>query len=114
VRPAGVVPRGPSRERLRPGLQRQRERQGRVFQAIGVGVVPALNDPHAVAVKALLDELTRLGLLVRHDLPGTFRYNLTHEGERYYYDRNHLGNNVEGSRSTPPGGFTSGTSATRR
>jgi hypothetical protein len=81
-----------------PGFNADVSDKGALFQAIWVGVVPArtLNDPHATAVKAVLDEFTGLGLLERHALPGAFRYNLTHEGERYYYERNHLGNNVEG------------------
>jgi hypothetical protein len=96
--PLGWFPEGLPGSGYVPGYNANANDKDALFQAIWVGVVPArtLNDPHAVAVKAVLDELTRLGLLVRHDLPGIFRYNLTHEGERYYYDRNHLGNNVEG------------------
>lgn len=80
-----------------PGYNADVAEEGVLFQALWVGVVPArtLNDPHAVAVKAVLDEFTRLGLLVRHEIPGAFRYNLTPEGQRYYYERNNLGNNVE-------------------
>lgn len=71
--------------------------RGSALEALWVGEVPErlLNDPHAVAVKAVLDEFTRLGLLVRNDVPGGFRYNLTPDGERYYYERNNFGNNVE-------------------
>lgn len=80
-----------------PGYNADATDKGALFQAVWVGVVPArtLGDPHAVAVKSVLDEFARLGLLARHELPDAFRYNLTHEGEQYYYERNHLGNNVE-------------------
>ncbi len=80
-----------------PGYNADIAARGVMFEALWVGVVPerTLEDPHAVAVEAVLDELTRLGLLVRHELPGEIRYNLTEQGERYYYERNDLGNNVE-------------------
>jgi hypothetical protein len=72
--------------------------RGAALESLWVGEVDAraLDDPRTVAVKAVLDEFTRLGLLVREELPGGSRYNLTHEGERFYYDRNDLGDNVEG------------------
>jgi hypothetical protein len=71
--------------------------KGVAIEALWVGVIPArtLGDPQAVAIKSLLDELTRLGLLERRDALGEFRYNLTRDGERYYYERNEFGNNVE-------------------
>ncbi len=71
--------------------------RGAVLQSQWVAVVPErlLADPHAASVKGVLEELTRLGLLTRTALPGGFRYNLTREGQRYYYERNGLGNNVE-------------------
>ena len=80
-----------------PGYNADVANKGVVFEARWVGVVPARpHDPHAVAVKAVLEEFSRLGLLVRTELPGDeLRYNLTREGERYYYERNDLGVNVE-------------------
>jgi hypothetical protein len=80
-----------------PGYNADVAAKGVVFEALWVGVVPArsLGEPHVAAVKAVLDELARLRLLKRSERPGEFRYNLTHEGERYYYERNNLGNNVE-------------------
>lgn len=70
---------------------------GAVFHGLWTGVLPArsLGEAHAVAVKGILDELTRLGLMVRRDLPDGFRYNLTREGEQYYYERDNLGDNNE-------------------
>jgi hypothetical protein len=72
--------------------------RGVVFEGLWVGEVRTrmLHDPHAVAVKSVLDEFARLGLLVRHELPDRFRYNLTHEGMQYYYDRNYLEDNIDG------------------
>jgi hypothetical protein len=80
-----------------PGFNADVAAKGVALEALWVGLVPArtLDDPQAVAVKAVLDEFTRLGLLVRHELPGGVRYNLTRDGLRYYYERNDLGNNVE-------------------
>lgn len=72
--------------------------RGVIFEGLWVAEVRSrmLDDPHAVAVKAVLDEFTRLGLLVRLELPAGWRYNLTHEGMQYYYDHNDLGDNVDG------------------
>jgi len=80
-----------------PGYNADVAARGVEFEALWVGVVPerTLDDPHAGAVKAVLDELTRLGLLTRTEIPGALRYNLTREGVRYYYERDDLGNNVE-------------------
>jgi hypothetical protein len=81
-----------------PGYNGEVTDKGALFQALWVGVVPerTLDDPHATAVKSVLDELTGLGLLERHELPGAFRYTVTHEGQQYFYERNRLGNNAEG------------------
>jgi hypothetical protein len=72
--------------------------KGAWIQAIWVGVVPSrmLGDSHVAADKAVMDALSDAGLLVRHDSGSEFRYTLTHDGEQYYYERNHLGNNGEG------------------
>jgi hypothetical protein len=72
-----------------------------MYQGLWVAVLPSRtpSDPRAVRIKAVLDELTRVGLLVRSEIPetpGSVRYNLTDDGRRYYYDNNHYGNNVEG------------------
>ncbi len=72
-----------------------------MYQGLWVAVLPSRtpSDPRAVRIKAVLDELTRLGLLVRNaipEIPNGVRYNLTDDGKRYYYDNNHFGNNVEG------------------
>jgi len=79
-----------------PGYNADVAAKGVVFEARWVAETPARPyDPHAIAVKAVLDEFARLGLLVRNELPGGFRYNLTREGEQYYYERSNLGDNVE-------------------
>jgi hypothetical protein len=79
-----------------PGYNADVTDKGAALQALWVAVLPArTNDRHAAAIGAVLDELTRLGLLARDELPGQLRYHLTREGERYYYEDNHLGNNVE-------------------
>jgi hypothetical protein len=67
------------------------------FQAYWVGVIPknALDNHRAVAIKQVLDELTRVKMLVRRDEPEDFRYTLTHEGVRNLYEENDLGNNNE-------------------
>jgi hypothetical protein len=80
-----------------PGYSANVAAKDGMYQGLWVAVVPSrkLDDPHAVAVKAVLDELTRLDLLVRSDVPAGVRYNLTDEGRQYYYEGDHLGNNVE-------------------
>ena len=79
-----------------PGYNADVAAKGVVFEAQWVAQTPARpHDSHTLAVKAVLDEFARLGLLARHELPDGFRYNLTREGERYYYERNTLGTNVE-------------------
>ena len=80
-----------------PGYSADIVDRGVMFEALWVGVVPEhkLNDPHVIAVKALLDELARLGMLTRRDIPGAVRYNLTREGAQYFYERTELGNNEE-------------------
>lgn len=79
-----------------PGYNADVTDKGAAFQALWVAVLPArTDDPHAVAIETVLDELTRLGLVAREALPGHLRYHLTREGEPYFYEDNRLGNNVE-------------------
>ncbi|HEX3548727.1 MAG TPA: hypothetical protein VHT53_00005 [Candidatus Elarobacter sp.] len=68
-----------------------------ILQPLWVGVVRTreLRDPHAVSVKAVLDELARTGMMVRRDIPGGFRYNLTREGASAFYQDDEHGNNPE-------------------
>jgi hypothetical protein len=58
-------------------------------------VRPGARGEQVKAVTLVLDELTRLGLLARRPLADGMHYSLTHEGERYYYDRNDLGHNAD-------------------
>ncbi|HEY0381832.1 MAG TPA: hypothetical protein VGC72_06510 [Candidatus Elarobacter sp.] len=96
--PLGWYPEGRPHRGYYPGYNADVQVRGVVFQGLWVAEVRQrmLDDPHAVAVKSVLDELSRTGLLARQPLPDGFRYNLTREGQQYYYDRNDLDDNVDG------------------
>lgn len=67
------------------------------FQSGWVAVVRAnVQQGEAADVKSVLDEVARVGLVERRTLPDGLHYTLTPEGRRYLYERNDLGNNVEG------------------
>ena len=67
------------------------------FQSGWVAVVRAgVRHGEAADVKSVLDELARVGLVDRRTLPDGMHYTLTPDGRRYLYERNDLGNNVEG------------------
>ncbi|HEY6235656.1 MAG TPA: hypothetical protein VIW69_11190, partial [Candidatus Elarobacter sp.] len=67
------------------------------FQSGWVAVVRAdVQHGQAADVKSVLDELARIGLVERRTLRDGMHYTLTHEGSRYLYEQNDLGNNVEG------------------
>ncbi len=67
------------------------------FQSGWVAVMrPDVQHGQAADVKSVLDELARIGLVERRTLPDGMHYTLTHEGTHYLYERNDLGNNVEG------------------
>ncbi len=94
--PLGWYPAGQPSRGYYPDYTADVARQTGPFQAGWVAVIPP--DEHraqAADVKSVLDELARLGLLVRRTLPDGMHYNLTHEGWHYYYDRDDLGDNVE-------------------
>jgi hypothetical protein len=95
--PLGWYPEGRPQRGYYPGYNADVQVRGVVFQGLWVGEVRrrTLDDPHAAAVKAVLDELARAGLLVRNELPDGFRYNLTRAGQESYYDRNDLDDNVD-------------------
>jgi len=96
--PLGWYPEGRPQRGYYPGYNADVQVRGVVFQGLWVGEVRAraLDDPHAAAVKSVLDELARVGLLVRHEVADGFGYNLTREGQQYYYDSNDLDDNVDG------------------
>ena len=67
------------------------------FQSGWVAVVRAdVRHGQAADVKSVLDEFARIGLVERRTLPDGTHYTLTNEGRRSLYERNDLGNNVEG------------------
>jgi hypothetical protein len=95
--PLGWFPDSRSWRAYFPGYSADVVDRGVMFESLWVGIIPEhkLNDPHVAAVKSLLDELARLGMLTRHEIPAAVRYNLTREGALYYYERSDLGNNSE-------------------
>jgi hypothetical protein len=94
--PLGWYPAGRPSRGYYPDYDADVARRTGPFQSGWVAVMRA-DDKHrqAADVKSVLDELARIGLLERRPLPDGMHYTLTHEGRRYVYERNDLGNNVE-------------------
>jgi hypothetical protein len=94
--PLGWYPAGPQSGGFYPDYNADVADRTGVLQSGWVAVVrPDAPQAQAAAVKSVLDELARLGLLELRTLSDGIHYTLTHDGWRYYYERNDLGNNVE-------------------
>jgi hypothetical protein len=80
-----------------PGYNATKTEEGVWLQALWIAVIPKrdLRRPPARTVRAILDELTGLGLLERIDLRDRLRYRLSARGSQYFYDENRLGDNSE-------------------
>ncbi len=95
--PLGWYPAGRPSRGYYPDYNADVARRTGPFQSGWVAVVRAdVQYAQAADVKSILDELARIGLVERWTLPDGMHYTLTHEGARYLYERNDLGNNVEG------------------
>ena len=81
-----------------PGYSAVTQDAGAWFQATWIAVIrdADLSDARARSVAAVLNALVTDGLIARSRHATLTRYHLTPRGARYYYDANHLGNDVEG------------------
>jgi hypothetical protein len=94
--PLGWYPAGRPSRGYYPDYDADVARRTGPFQSGWVAVTRAgVQHGQAADVKSVLDELARVGLVERRALPDGMHYTLTHEGRRYVYERNDLGNNVE-------------------
>ncbi|MDB5043035.1 MAG: hypothetical protein JWN27_3761 [Candidatus Eremiobacteraeota bacterium] len=80
-----------------PGYNATTTEEGVWLPALWIAVIPKrdFRRPSARTVRAILDELTSLGLLKRIDLRDRLRYHLSERGSRYFYNENRLGDNSE-------------------
>jgi len=94
--PLGWYPAGQPARGYYPDYNADVAQRTGAFQSGWVAVLRAdVQHGEAADVKSALDELARVGLVERRTLPDGMHYTLTHDGLRYLYERNDLGNNVE-------------------